>query len=99
VAFASDPVRQQPETEGAQSEASQGGAEYVAKRRQRDVQIGSDARRYKPDRLQVHAVEQRHECAQHDDANLQRAEWARVDQLGNVECPSRHIQSPDDLQG
>jgi putative tryptophan/tyrosine transport system substrate-binding protein len=60
-----------------------------------DVQIGGDARGRKPDRLQVHAVEQGHKRAQHDDANLERADRPRVDQFGDVERrPRRHVALP-----
>jgi hypothetical protein len=56
--LAAHPIRQHAETESAQGEASQGGAEHRAQPRQRNVQIGRNAGRRKPDGLQIEAVEQ-----------------------------------------
>src|SRR5580704_8424482 len=87
--FAADPIRQDAETESAQSEAGQRGTENRAQPGRRNVQIGGDAGRGKPDGLQIEAIEQGDERAPDDDTNLQRAERARVDQFGNIKCRLR----------
>ena len=84
-----DPIRQHAETESARGEAGQRGTEHRAQPGRRNVQIGGDAGRGKPDGLQIEAIEQGDERAQDDDANLQRAERARIDQFGNIECRLR----------
>jgi hypothetical protein len=56
--LAPDPIRQHAESESAQGEASQGGAEHRAQPGQRNVQIGRNAGRRKPDGLQIEAIEQ-----------------------------------------
>ena len=58
TALRPDPIRQHAETESAQGEASQRGAEHRAQPGQRNVQIGRNAGRRKPDGLQIEAVEQ-----------------------------------------
>ncbi len=67
--------------------------------RWRNVQVGRDPRRSKPDRLQIHAVEQGNQRAQDDDANLKRADRARVNEFGDVERrPRRHVAFPPQVQ-